>query len=160
MESLGIRYRWVFPTDLSWNAGRETKQGCFGSCLVWLSIAERNRWSIMRLFEVSKKVQRTILKGPSYFSLSHRHLRRLDSLMRTLPAVSSALWLRRCYRARGGGFTKNYYRKDSPFLSLEVPSPTHLLGSKCPLPEERRLSMPETGEKERNCLFKSYTNLE
>ena len=36
----------------------------------------------------------------------------------------------------------------------------HLLGSKCPSPEERRLSMPETGEKERNCLFKSYTNLE
>ena len=36
----------------------------------------------------------------------------------------------------------------------------HLLGSKCPPPEERRLSMPETGEKERNCLFKSYTNLE
>ena len=27
-------------------------------------------------------------------------------------------------------------------------------------PEERRLSMPETGEKERNCLFKSYTDLE
>ena len=36
----------------------------------------------------------------------------------------------------------------------------HLLGSKCPPPEERRLSMPETGEKERNYLFKSYTNLE
>ena len=35
----------------------------------------------------------------------------------------------------------------------------HLRGSKCPPPEERRLSMPETGEKERNCLFKSYTNL-
>ena len=29
----------------------------------------------------------------------------------------------------------------------------HLLGLKCPPPEERRLSMPETGEKERNCLF-------
>ena len=40
------------------------------------------------------------------------------------------------------------------------PSPTHLLGSKCPPPEERRLSMTETGEKERNCLFKSYTDLE
>ena len=26
--------------------------------------------------------------------------------------------------------------------------------------KERRLSMPETGEKERNCLFKSYTDLE
>ena len=55
-----------------------------------------------------------------------------------------------------------YYRKDSPFLSLEVPphTHTHLLGSKCPPPEERRLSMPETGEKERNYLFKSYTDLE
>ena len=61
----------------------------------------------------------------------------------------------------GGSFTINYYRKDSAFLSLEVPSPhVHLLGSQCPPPEERRLSMPETGEKERNCLFKSYTNLE
>ena len=61
----------------------------------------------------------------------------------------------------GGWFTINYYRKDPPFLSLEVPPPhAHLLGSKCPPPEERRLSMPETGEKERNCLFKSYTNLE
>ena len=58
-------------------------------------------------------------------------------------------------------FTINYYRKDSPFLSLEVPPPhAHLLGSKCPPPEERLLSMPETGEKERNCLFKSYTDLE
>ena len=67
-----------------------------------------------------------------------------------------------CYRARGERwFTINYYRKDSPFLSLEVPSPhAHLLGSKCPPPEERCLSMPETGEKERNCLFKSYTDLE
>ena len=52
-------------------------------------------------------------------------------------------------------------QKGPPFLSLEVPPPhTHLLRSKCPLPEERRLSMPETGEKERNHLFKSYTNLE
>ena len=37
--------------------------------------------------------------------------------------------------------------------------PPHLLGSKCPPLEERRLSMPETGEKERNYLFKSYTVL-
>ena len=37
--------------------------------------------------------------------------------------------------------------------------PPHLLGSPCPLPEERHLSMPETGEKERNYLFKSYTDL-
>ena len=36
----------------------------------------------------------------------------------------------------------------------------HLLGSPCPPPEERRLSMPDTGEKERNYLFKSYTDLE
>ena len=57
----------------------------------------------------------------------------------------------------------NYYGKDSPFLSLEVPPHppnTHLLGSQCPPPEERRLSMPDTGEKERNFSFKSYTNLE
>ena len=55
----------------------------------------------------------------------------------------------------------NYYRKDPPFLSLEVPPHhTHVLGLKCPLPEERHLSIPETGEKERNYLLKSYTNLE
>ena len=36
----------------------------------------------------------------------------------------------------------------------------HLPGSQCPPPEESSLSMPETGENERNCLFKSYTNLE
>ena len=55
----------------------------------------------------------------------------------------------------------NYYRKD-PFFSLSggSPPPTHLLGSKCAPPEESRLSMPETGEKEKNYLFKSYTNLE
>ena len=45
-------------------------------------------------------------------------------------------------------------------LSGGPPTHTHLLGSKCPLPEERCLSMPETGEKERNYLFKSYTDLE
>ena len=55
-----------------------------------------------------------------------------------------------------GGWTIYYYRKDHTFLS-GVPS--HLLGSPCPLPEERRLSMPEIGEKERNYLFKSYTDL-
>ena len=67
-----------------------------------------------------------------------------------------------CYRAGRGWFTINYYRKDSP-LSVSGGSPhssTHLLGSKCLPPEERRLSMPETGEKERNYLFKSYTDLE
>ena len=47
-----------------------------------------------------------------------------------------------------GWFTINNYRKDSPFLSLEVPPP--------PRPPAR-FAMPETGEKERNCLFKSYT---
>ena len=60
----------------------------------------------------------------------------------------------------GGGFTINYYRMDSPLpISGGSPPHTHLLGSKCPPPEERRLSMPETGEKERNYLFKSYTDL-
>ena len=34
------------------------------------------------------------------------------------------------------------------------------LGPLCPPPEERHLSMPENGEKERNYLFKSYTDLE
>ena len=38
--------------------------------------------------------------------------------------------------------------------------PPHLLGSPCPPLEEIHLSMPETGEKESNCLFKSYTELE
>ena len=50
-------------------------------------------------------------------------------------------------------------RKGPPFLFLGVP-PTHILGSQCLPPEERRLSMPETGEKERNYLFKSYIDLE
>ena len=37
--------------------------------------------------------------------------------------------------------------------------PPHLLGSLCRPPEERRLSIPEIGEKERNYyLFKSYTD--
>ena len=60
-----------------------------------------------------------------------------------------------------GWFTINYYRKDLP-LSVSGGSPphTHLLGSKCPLPKERCLSMPETVEKARNYLFKSYTDLE
>ena len=58
---------------------------------------------------------------------------------------------------RGGGWTIYYYQKDLPFLSG---GPSHLLGSPCPLLEERCLSMPEIGEKERNYLFKSYTDLE
>ena len=67
-----------------------------------------------------------------------------------------------CYRTGGRWFTINYYRKDPPFLSLwRLPlTHTHLLGSKCPPPEGRRLSMSDTGEKERNYLFKSYTDLE
>ena len=90
----------------------------------------------------------------------------------TLPSIRSRLWplpllksihliSYSCYRVGGGWFMINYYGKDSPFLSLEIPPPhTHLLGSQCLPPEERRLSMPETGEKERNSLFKSYTDLE
>ena len=46
-----------------------------------------------------------------------------------------------------------------PLLSLWVSSPPILLGSPCLPPEEKRLSMPEIGEKERNYLFKSYTDL-
>ena len=38
--------------------------------------------------------------------------------------------------------------------------PPHLLVSLCPPPEESRLSMPEISEKEKNYLFKSYTDLE
>ena len=50
-----------------------------------------------------------------------------------------------------------YYGKDPPFLPGVPPN---LLGSPCPPPEDRHLSMPETGEKERNYLFKSYADLE
>ena len=61
----------------------------------------------------------------------------------------------------GGAVHNILLWKGSPFLSLGVPPPPpHLLGLQCPPPEERRLSMPETGEKERNYLFKSYTDLE
>ena len=49
--------------------------------------------------------------------------------------------------------------KDASF-SLSGGSPPHLLGLPCLPPEERRLSIPETGEKERNYLFRSYTDLE
>ena len=53
-------------------------------------------------------------------------------------------------------------QKGSPLSVSGRSSPphSHLLGSQCPPPEERPLSMPETGEKERNYLFKSYTDLE
>ena len=45
--------------------------------------------------------------------------------------------------------------KGPPLLLQGSPQPTRFS-----LPEERRLSMPEIGEKERNYLFKSYTDLE
>ena len=61
----------------------------------------------------------------------------------------------------GGGSWYIITEKIPPFCLWRFPpTHTHLLGSKCPPPEERRLSMPETGEKERNYLFKSYTDLE
>ena len=47
--------------------------------------------------------------------------------------------------------------KGNPLFSGVSPN---LLGLLCPPPEERRLSMPGIGEKERNYLFKSYTDLE
>ena len=55
---------------------------------------------------------------------------------------------------QGEGVYNILLPKGPPFLSG---GPPHLLGSLCPLPEERCLSMPEIGEKERNYLFKSYT---
>ena len=47
--------------------------------------------------------------------------------------------------------------KGPPFFFGGSPRPTRFT---LPVPEERRLSMPEIGEKERNYLFKSYTDLE
>ena len=74
--------------------------------------------------------------------------------------IIPSCFAKNCYRPGGGWFTINYYRKDPPFLSLEVPPPhAHLLGWKCPPPEERRLSMPETGEKEKDYLFKELYKL-
>ena len=47
------------------------------------------------------------------------------------------------------------YRRPPFFLRGLLP----ILGLLCPPPEEKRLSMPEIGEKERNYyLFKSYTD--
>ena len=46
--------------------------------------------------------------------------------------------------------------KGPPFSPRVIPP----LGSLCPPPEERHLSMPEIGKRERNYLFKSYTDLE
>ena len=72
------------------------------------------------------------------------------------------LKLLQSWRGWGGGVHDKLLQKGlPPFCLWRFPhTHTHLLGSKCPPPEERRLSMPETGEKERNCLFKSYTDLE
>ena len=50
-----------------------------------------------------------------------------------------------------------YYQKDPRFFSR---GSSPILGSLFPLPEERHLSMPEIGDKERNYLFNSYTDLE
>ena len=59
------------------------------------------------------------------------------------------------------GVVHKLSQKEFPLsVSGGYPPHTHLLGSKCPPPEERCLSTPETGERERNYLFKSYTNLE
>ena len=59
-------------------------------------------------------------------------------------------------RPGGVGCTIYYNGEDPPFFSRGLPP----LGSLYPPPEERCLSMPEIGEKERNYLFKSYTDLE
>ena len=62
---------------------------------------------------------------------------------------------------RGGGFPIYYYRKDPRFLSLGVPPHTHTpTRFAMPMARGKTFSMPETGEKERNYLFKSYTDLE
>ena len=51
------------------------------------------------------------LQSPSKYSLFYAiHLSRLFFLLQS--------------KRGGGSFTINYYRKDSAFLSLEVPSPT------------------------------------
>ena len=79
----------------------------------------------------------------------------------SLKEVEQGLWCRIVTEQAGGWFTINYYRKDSPFPSLEVPPP--------PRPPAR-FAMPAArgktslnardGEKERSCLFKCYTDLE
>ena len=58
----------------------------------------------------------------------------------------------------GEGYTIN--KMTPPSSSGGSSLPPRLLGSLCPLPEERCLSMPEIGEKERNYSFKIYTDLE
>ena len=64
-----------------------------------------------------------------------------------------------CYRTdRGWGRVDNILLWKGPPLSIW--GPPSLLGLPCLPPEERCLSMPETGKKERNYLFRSYTDLE
>ena len=75
--------------------------------------------------------------------------------------IHATTWMTFCYRAGQGVVHNKLLEKGFPLSVSGGSFPhTHLLGSKCPPLEERRLSMPETGEKERNCLFKSYTDLE
>ena len=50
-----------------------------------------------------------------------------------------------------------YYQKGPPFFSRGSPPPTRFT---LPTPEERHFSMLEIGGKERDYLFKSYTDLE
>ena len=57
-----------------------------------------------------------------------------------------------------GGEQYTITKRTPPFALGVLPHP--VLDSPFPLPGKRRLSMPETGEKERNYLFKSYTDLE
>ena len=67
--------------------------------------------------------------------------------------------MKQCYRTDPEVGSERYsITKRTPPFSLGVLP--HLLGSLCPPWDKRRLSMPEIGEKERNYLFKSYTNLE
>ena len=71
-------------------------------------------------------------------------------------------WRLQLIMLQSKGGVHNKLLQTGPPLSVSGGSfpHAHLPGSKCPPAEERRLSMPETGEKERNCLFKSYTDLE
>ena len=82
---------------------------------------------------------------------SHNQGVKEETFIQTGRSVTEQTW-------GGGGGTIYYYRKVPPFSLWGFPP--HLLGSLCPLPKERCLLMPETGEKERNYLFKSYTDLE
>ena len=57
----------------------------------------------------------------------------------------------------GGWVNDILLPKGSPFFSGGPHLPTRFT---LPAARERCLSMPETGEKERDSLFKSYTDLE